>query len=491
MGGLSALLALLLSPLAMAARGALVIEAGPDAGAPGARERTREALSEAGVSRAGFTTAVDLERSVGLVSIASRAEDDACGGMVPIDQWRRRLAEAETAPLERALSELALLDLDATCLDQVPPRDALERIQLGLVRAHLEMAARPGSEQGFHQDQAREAAATLAGLAPELPAGLDPGTAGFIQQSAPPAEAEAVAEVAGGGPGGRVYVDGLALDGQVVSVSAGPHLIQVVSGGLVTAAARPFLPEGDLVLWAGLLVEGELTGEVEALAAAGAPAPLLQVFERLVGEPIVVAALSPDDVRLYAPDGQRVGRERQGPRTSEDFGVASPEEGGPRRERPLGTWSLMVGAGGVAGMSDFAYGPVDLLGPSGGGAVWARGAISGDWIWSAALHLQARPELLPENYEEDWLWRAHLPIRAGARYGPPREAVSGDVGLELMVVSLGSYDEKPRFRVGPAVAGGGSFPLALDYRARLEGWFGGGPAGWWSGGLTVGLEHSW
>ena len=41
------------------------------------------------------------------------------------------------------------------------------------------------------------------------------------------------------------------------------------------------------------------------------------------------------------------------------------------------------------------------------------------------------------------------------------------------------------------LAGGGSFPLAQGFSARLEGWAGGGPTWWYSGGATAGIERSW
>jgi len=494
--GWSALCALcvlagLISPMAHAKDSVLVLMSGGEAEAPEARARVQDALLEVGVGRVGFATPEALEGGLGLVSVNSRVEDDACGGVVSLNDWARRLAGAENARPDEALLEFSLLDLEVACLDMMVSRSQLQRVQIGMTRVHLELARGDG-DVTFHENQAATAAETLWSLGEDLSLPpLDPNLERFLLSYKPGFDRRDAAVVAGG-DAGQVYLDGQLLGSERVVRSAGLHLVQVETGGVVLSAARPFLPEGDLVLWAGTLVAGELRAEVDALAAAGLPAPLLTAVEGLVGERVVVASVEAGEVRLYRPDGTSMTGGRDSRLTFGDGqpGVDSREPRQPR-ERAIGTWSWTVGAGGTVGGADFAYGPVDLAGASGGLALWARGAISGDWTWTAALHTQARSERLPINYDDDWVWRAHVPVRIGAHWGRPSEGISGDLGPEAVVVFLGSYGDEPRLRGGLALAGGGSFPLAAGFSARTEAWIGGGPSWWYSGGVTAGVERSW
>jgi len=488
----AALLAALVSPDAFARDSVLVLMSGAEAEAPEARARVQDALLEVGVGRVGFASPEALEGGLGLVSVNSRVEDDACGGVVPLAGWEQRLSRAETAPPDEALLELSLLDLEVACLDLLVSRSQLQRVQIGMVRVHLALA-RSGDDLTFHENQAATASEGLWALGEELtlPPGMAPEVERFILDYKPGFDRQDVAVVAGGAAG-EVFLDGQRVGGERVVRSAGLHLVQVETGGVVLSAARPFLPEGDLVLWAGTLTAGELRAEVDALAAAGVAAPLLAAVEGLVGERVVVASVEAGGVQLYRPDGTPMTRGRDSRLT---FGDGEPgvEDAVPRqpRERPMGTWAWTVGAGGTAGGGDFAYGPVDLAGASGGLAIWARGALSGDWTWTAALHTQARSERLPVNYDDDWVWRAHAPLRVGAHWGRPSEGISGDLGPEAVMVFLGSYGDEPKLRGGLALAGGGSFPLVAGFSARTEAWIGGGPSWWYSGGLTAGVERSW
>ena len=109
--------------------------------------------------------------------------------------------------------------------------------------------------------------------------------------------------------------------------------------------------------------------------------------------------------------------------------------------------SWVVGGGLAAGAENLDYGPVDLTGGTAGFALWGRGVIDGPWIWAVAFHPQVSSELLPDHYDDNWVYRARVPIRAGARWTAPVEAVTLDVGLDWATLVLGRFEERQRLRV--------------------------------------------
>ncbi|MCP4921622.1 MAG: hypothetical protein GY913_32395 [Proteobacteria bacterium] len=457
---------------------AVVLLTGPNSGDVDARQRVAAALADSDIDQVAWATAGSLAQEIQLVGVDGRSEDAMCGGAVSAHEWEMSVARAETKiqllDVEGALSGLSLAELEAACLDRPLDRQILQRLHLSVARAHL-LAAQANDQPDFHEDQARRSVDAMQALGDDLmlPSGLEPEIQALIELRS---YVESVPVAAGGN--GRVLVDGNAIGRLPRGFSPGPHVAQVVRGGVVVGNQLVELDERPTLIWDGLLEPSDLIIELE-LAGSGQSSSLLEAIAGLYDEPVLIASVRVDSVVIHEADGTPV-RSRTAPELPDaPVRVDEPEIvglGGP----------FLVGAG--PGLGWVMGEPRDVAGVQAGLSIWGRYAVTPDLRVAAQVGGLGRRDPLPLSYGGAHLYRAVVPGRVGVRL-----AREGRVGLELgadaLVVWSGRFEDSPGVRVAGVLAASAARPLSDGYRLKLDAWGGGGLRYVTVGG-TLGVERS-
>ena len=494
MGG-ALILALLGSALAA---DTFVVSVGIQSGDEATPLLVEDAVRDAGIRDFYMLPAEELDGMVNVIAVSLRVEDENCGGMVSLESWREKLDSADEAiqrlRIEDALSSVSDADLSTGCLDRVADRRELQRLHLLHARANLLASQQYPDQADFYRSQARYAVQAMHGLGDDLllPQGLEPELADFVRGIERRADHPVL--VAGVGPGGAVYMDGQRLSKSPVARPGGTHLLQVENGGSVTGATMPPMAAGPNLVFAGFYSPGDLEMAAWDVGYDGLSSDTLQAVSALLGSPLVVAAFRDGDVTLRTPDGQLVeGRGIRKPLPDVDAIVQ--ELDGPEEPRgyqaSAGDWEQNLGAGLSMGTSSYVGGPVDLAGPAGGLALWYRRTVSDYLLVAASVDLVARSRQLPVGYDDHTLWRAHVPVRLGVHAGRPSRGFGWDAGVDLALVTLGSFEDEWRFRFGALPTAGVVVEVLNQLAFRAEGYGGGGVGGWWAAGGRVGFERAW
>ena len=495
MGGTLSLL--LLASAAMAAD-TLVVSVGIQPGDTATPLLVEDAVRKAGMRDFTMLPAEELDGLVNVIAVSLRVEDANCGGAVALDSWRQKLDVADDAiqrlRIEEALSAISDADLSTGCLDRVAERRELQRLHLLNARANLLASQQFPAQADFYRSQAGYAVQAMHGLGDDLllPQGLEPELVDFVRSIERRADHPVI--VAGVGPGGAVYMDGQRLSKTPVARPGGTHLLQVENGGAVTGASMPPLLAGPNLVFAGFYSPGDLEMGAWDVGFDALASETLQAVSALIGSPIVVAAFRDGAVTLRTPDGKLI-EGRRGPAPLPDVDAIVAELDGPEQPRgyqaAAGDWEHNVGAGLSLGTASYVGGPVDLAGPSGGLSVWYRRTVSDYLLVAASVDLVARSSQLPVGYDDQTLWRAHVPVRLGLHAGQPSRGFGWDAGVDLALVTLGSFDDAWRFRFGALPTAGIVVEVLNELALRVDAYGGGGFGGWWSAGGRVGFERAW
>ncbi len=241
---------ILIATLALAADPAVVIfpaSGGPDE-ATVARTLTAADLEE--------SRAVDVARfvrGVAHVALTDTLGPD-CAAPLPLTTWRKQLTAArrkfDLLDPEGSLSALVDLDLGLECLAEPPVAADLYDLDIARADAHLLLAGAATDDPAQAAFHAQEAAAALdhaASLGVEPGERVSPDLLPPLAAAAARWEASRPARVAavGLGVGDQVWVDGWPLDGAMIGVAAGTPLVERVVDGVVVAARRVQLREGE------------------------------------------------------------------------------------------------------------------------------------------------------------------------------------------------------------------------------------------------------
>ncbi len=483
------LLLVLLSSPAQAAERAIVFLAGPAANEPGAQERVAQSLASAGIGQVAWQDPEAVEADLQLVSVATRSEDALCGGEVSLREWSLSVQKAETRiqllDIDGALAQLSMAELEAGCLDRPLDREILQRLDLALARAHL-LSAQAGDPQqaSFHEEQARQTISAMLALGDDLllPSGLEPELQALVELR-PYIEP---IPVAGGGDLGEVLLDGVPIGRLPRGVLPGAHIVQVVHEGSVVAAARIELSGEPTLIWGGPLYPGDVLVEVQLIGSGQPASELFRALAGLLGEQVLVASVTRDEVRVHRLDGGLIGArptpvQPPGPRVP-TAGSASLRE----VERQL-RGPFLIGASARLLTVPVGEGK-DLPGWQTGLVVTGRYVLREDLRLAASVGYRGRRDLLPPAYTDTWLVQTMVPVQVGARYALER-SVGVEAGADLLMGWSGLRNQGAGFRLGGVLALGLAVPLGDGLRLKLDGELAGGRA-YVSTAAGLGIERS-
>ncbi len=487
---MSLLLICLVSSVALAGERALVFLAGPAASDPGAEDRVAQSLASAGITQVAWQSPSTLEQQLQLVAVETRSEDALCGGEVSLREWSLSVQKAETQiqllDIAGALAQLSMAELEAGCLDRPLDREILQRLDLALARAHLLSAqqTRDPQQASFHEEQARQTINAMLALGDDLllPSGLEPEIQALVELR-PYVEP---IPVAGGGDLGEVLLDGVPIGRLPRGVLPGAHIVQVVHEGSVVAAARIELSGEPTLIWGGPLYPGDVLVEVQLISSGQPASEMFRALASLLGEQVLVAAVTRDEVRVHRLDGGLVGP--RGEPVEPRPGPAPVHAASALREveREL-RGPFLLGAS--ARLLSVPVGEAkDLPGWQTGLVVAGRYALREDLRLAASVGWRGRRDLLPPAYSDTWLVQTLVPAQLGARYALER-GVGLEAGADLLLGWSGLRSQGAGLRLGGVLALGLAVPLGDGFRLKVDGELAAGRA-YVSTAAGLGLERS-
>lgn len=445
----------------------LPVSGGPDEGT--VSRTLLEAELERGIS-------VDASQFVAGVEVLVLAEglSDDCAALLPLDEWRRRLAKAQRRfdlfDAAGSVSDLVELELELECLAEPIGASELFVLDVASAEAHLLLAGSARADVGqaaFHEQEARAALGRAVVIAPtKQPDAASPDLLtelDLAREQRDIVEGARVAWVAD--PGDNVWLNGRMLGDEAVDAVVGDNLLVRERDGHVVAARRVQLQQGQgaiVHIDAGDVDLGDLVGglvrgapdraEQRQLAALAHVRSVLPVI--YVGwvrrEPAVWQVVGEDLVRLSVASSSKPVPPPPEPQPTAHVGK------GPSRS--VNAWAATaavgLGVGWRAAEGGFAVTGLD-----------GRVAVGSRWAVAWGIHPEAPFESI--DADGDGV-SVTVPVTVGLRWGAHTRSFAPEVGLDVGLRAASAEGATPvlagcgALSQGAGRAGGVRFEVCVD-----------------------------